>query len=336
MKRSLGLQSTGIAIAALLCGTAQGSALADGAELGWQAVPEQELAELRGGLDLGSLVASFAIQRVVRIDGQIVAQTELLISGLDRIWRGGLPDAQVLGNLANQIRIGLGDPGADAANAAIESASAGAAAAAASVAATTDAARAAAASASADAAAAAAAAAATVAAATSPSSGGASPGGAPGGAGTVTSSTQASSNRASDFGPGLSQAVAVATGGNLPQGATPVNVAVVPPGTGAAATAPPTVAAGPAAAQPSSAGAAAAAIGALPVISISVPVGPGRIVVSGIPNASTLATAIQNSVQATRIETETRISASLASLAALRSAGFAAALRQQAIDAVRR
>jgi hypothetical protein len=60
------------------------------------------------------------------------------------------------------------------------------------------------------------------------------------------------------------------------------------------------------------------------------------IVVSNIPNAAPLATAIQNSVAATRIETQTNISASLEnSLAALRSGALAAAIRQQAIQSTR-
>lgn len=237
----------------------------------WPSVPDARLQNLRGGLDLGPLMASFAIERLVRIDGQIVARTQLIITGLDRLAYGGLPDIRLVGNLANLVQIGLGnlmvdvgiEPGAPAA------------------------------------------------AAASPGSSGA------------VSATGIASGSMAQFGAGLALGVAAANAdlpspspapSGTPAGAAPATAPPAAPATAAAAAAPPSGS------------------------SITVPVGnTGQvIVISAIPDASTLATSIQNSVQATRIETQTSIDATLGSLAALRSVNFAASLRQQAIDSVRR
>lgn len=252
------------------------------------AVPDDQLESMRGGLDLGSMIGRFAIERIVRVDGQTVARTQLILERLDGLSRGQMPDARLIGNLANLVQVGQGNQATTAPESSVQ---------------------------------------------TSPPSGQGQP---------VSSGTVSTPNTASgmgnDWGSMLAQAVALATGdeSNRP---TPVNVGSVPSGNTAA----PSNASPPPAAH----GAGATTAGGIPVVqpvapvavptlSITIPVGSGRsVVVSGIPNGPALATSIQNSVQATRIETETRIDAALSSLSALRSLNFAAQLRQQAIDAAR-
>lgn len=257
----------GTLIAAMLSSSATAAIEADAGSIEhWKSVPDEQLGNLRGGLDLGLLMASFAIERLVRIDGQIVARTQLIVSGLDRLAHGGLPDIRLVGNLANLVQIGLGNLMVDVG---IEPAA---------------------------------------------------PAASPGSSGAVSATGIASGSMA-QFGAGLALGVAAANG-DLPSPAQS--------GTPASAAAPP---AASAAAAP-----ATAAVAAPSGSSITVPVGnTGQvIVISAIPDASTLATSIQNSAQATRIETQTSIDATLGSLAALRSVNFAASLRQQAIDSVRR
>ncbi len=70
----------------------------------WEIVPEDSLRELRGGIDLGNLVGSFAIQRVVQIDGVIVARMQIVISNLDRLGSGGMPTVSVTGPLAQLVQ----------------------------------------------------------------------------------------------------------------------------------------------------------------------------------------------------------------------------------------
>src|ERR1700676_5414137 len=70
------------------------------AEEPWEIVPEDSLRDLRGGMDLGDLVGSFAIQRVVEIDGVVVARMQLVISNLDRLAKGGMPTITVTGPMA--------------------------------------------------------------------------------------------------------------------------------------------------------------------------------------------------------------------------------------------
>jgi hypothetical protein len=55
-----------------------------------------------------------------------------------------------------------------------------------------------------------------------------------------------------------------------------------------------------------------------------------------IPNGAAMGLAIQNSLNNQQISTRTQIDATLSSLSALQSGQFAAALRQQAIESVRR
>src|ERR1700724_1784322 len=70
----------------------------------WEVVPDETLAALRGGIDLGELVANFAIQRVVEIDGVVVARMQIVISNLDRLSSGGMPTISVSGPLAQIVQ----------------------------------------------------------------------------------------------------------------------------------------------------------------------------------------------------------------------------------------
>lgn len=257
-----------VLVAALLTGPAQAASDSNAASIDrWVAVPDSELARLRGGIDLGSAIAHFAIERLVRIDGVVVARTQLVITGLERLASGVLPDIHLAGNLANLVQVGPGNALADLV--------------------------------------------------------GIDPAAAPASGATGTASgTNLASGSMARFGDALARGVQTATGSASGAGAPAAVPATAPPA--GAATAPPAVPA---------AGAAASV-----ARSITVPVGnTGQvIVVTAIPDASTLSTSIQNSVQATRIETQTSIDATLNSLSALRSADFAASLRQQAIDSIRR
>ena len=69
-----------------------------------EVVPDETLAALRGGIDLGEMVASFAIQRVVEIDGVVVARMQIVISNLDRLNSGGMPTISVSGPMAQIVQ----------------------------------------------------------------------------------------------------------------------------------------------------------------------------------------------------------------------------------------
>jgi hypothetical protein len=282
-------------VAAIVLPSTPMAASSDAADvLARATVPEQQLEPMRGGLDLGTMIGRFAIERIVRIDGEVVARTQLLVDRLDAVSRGQLPDARLIGNLANLVQIGEGNR-----------------------------------------------------ASTAPQSSATSSQSQPPTSSGTVSTPNVASGLSTEWGTALAQAVAIANGdqSNRP---VPVDVGAVPSAGAGSAPSAATNAATPAAAQGSAGGAtagtAAATAGGIPVvapvaiptISITIPVGNGSIVVSGIPNGPALATSIQNSAQATRIETETRIEAALSSLSALRSMNFAAALRQQAVDAARR
>src|SRR3984893_7345794 len=90
-------------IALVLAPVAAPLALAVAAEP-WEIVPEDSLRDLRGGMDFGDLVASFAIQRVVEIDGVGVARMQLVISNLDRLAKGGMPTITVTGPIAEIVQ----------------------------------------------------------------------------------------------------------------------------------------------------------------------------------------------------------------------------------------
>lgn len=90
--------------AAFLASTAEAS-IATPSEPYWQVVPGEQLADYRGGVDLGSLVANFAIQRVVEVDGVVVARMQIVISNLDNLGNGGTPTVTVSGPVAQLVQI---------------------------------------------------------------------------------------------------------------------------------------------------------------------------------------------------------------------------------------
>lgn len=294
--------TAGTLLATLMSAAACAHASQPAAVDSWPVVADADLAQMRGGLDLGTLVANFAIERLVRVNGELVVRTLLVMTDLGRLSVGMLPNVQIAGDLANLIRIGPGNTLAGNVAAAASDAAAQALAAAGLAAGS----------------------------AATPATSGTS---------ALTSTTNIASGLQAGYGDGLARAVAVATGEDASL-RPPAPVSVPAAGTsGAPATAggsASTLASAPAATAPAG-GVPAAAV--LPSnMSLTIPIGSSGqvIVVSRLPDANALATSIQNSVQATRIQAETNISVALNSLQALRSSAFADALRQQAIDAARR
>src|ERR1700678_2288559 len=95
----------------------------------WTVVPEETLRDMRGGIDLGALVANFAIMRVVEVDGVVVARMQIVISNLDRLGNGGMPTISLSGPSAELVQMmnAAGNPGA-ATGAALNTPASGAAA----------------------------------------------------------------------------------------------------------------------------------------------------------------------------------------------------------------
>jgi hypothetical protein len=286
---------------------------AERAEASWVIVPDAELARLHGGFDFGqgNLVAYFAIARTVEVNGQVVAQMQLVISNLGNLASGGQPQISVTGSLAQLIQVlnsrqgasTSGAPGVPAVAALpLLTAPAGATPVASP----------------------------TVAAASSP-----------GVTGGTVSSPDVQSGSTAQFGSALSGAVAAANGalaggggGTAPASAAPAA------GSAGARTAPlsaqvsPTVQAGPVASVSPAlpAPAAPAAVAAASPQVTSAP-GPGGvvpvIVISNLPNATAIATAVQNDVQATTVQTQTTITATLGSLPVANAMSLAAAIQSQ-------
>lgn len=233
-----------------------GAAVAD--EFAADVVPEETLRDMRGGMDLGGLVGYFAIDRVVQVDGEVVAKMQIVVTNLDRLSTGGMPTISVSGPLAELVQVmdGVGVPAASPASAENPAASEAEAA------------------------------------------------------------------------PELAQASS-----SLPEprsGVEPRSGLASASSRGAASGAPPpatAVATGVAAAAQS------AALAANPSADISkiIPVGnlDQYVVVSNLPNAAALTTAIQNSVNGTKIQTETSITVSLNSLTALNGLALANSIQQQ-------
>jgi hypothetical protein len=94
-----------LAVSSLLCGGAAIASTERQAEPYWQIVPEQQLDQYRGGVDLGPLVASFAIQRTIEVDGVVVASMQIVISHLDNLGNGGAPTVSISGPVAALVQI---------------------------------------------------------------------------------------------------------------------------------------------------------------------------------------------------------------------------------------
>ncbi len=239
-------------------------------------VPEENLKDLRGGMDMNGLVGYFAIDRVVEVDGEVVAKMQIVVTNLNKLASGGMPTISVSGPVAELVQVMSG--GTLAANLAAAQPKEAAAL-------TT----------------------AAPAAAVAPAS--------PDESSVVHSGGSAST----------APATVAATGASAPgqaTGAAPslqANVQVVPQ----ASSGPP--APSSAATQQSSGTNANAGITRV------VPIGStGQyVVISNLPNASSLATVVQNEVRGTMIQTQTTITASLNSLTALNGLALASAIQQQ-------
>jgi hypothetical protein len=256
----------------------------------WQTVPDETLRDLRGGLDLGPLIGNFAIQRVVEVDGQVVARMQIVIANLNRLGQGGMPTVTISGPLAELVQVF--SPSA----ASMFVAPATPAAASAQTPSPPS----------------------TVATNNGPHIGSTS-----GNSGTV-SATGTKTGSLAQFGAGLSQAVAAANGalgGNAP---APANSSAAPATASSTSAAP---------LAPSTASTAALASATNPAgnSTRTIPVGnTGQVIlVSNIPNATAITSEVQNSVQATRVQTMTTITATLNSLQLLSAAAIANAVRQQ-------
>ena len=74
-------------------------------------VPEENLKDLRGGMDMNGLVGYFAIDRVVEVDGEVVAKMQIVVTNLDRLASGGMPTISVSGPVAELVQVMSGGAG---------------------------------------------------------------------------------------------------------------------------------------------------------------------------------------------------------------------------------
>lgn len=311
------------------------NALASGVpDESWQIVPEETLSDLRGGLDLGPLIGSFAIQRVVEVNGEVVARMQIVISNLNRLGQGGMPTIAISGPLAELVQVF--NPAGVSASASLPTNSS-------STVRTTPTSSVAPASPPANSAATPATASTNNPAPQSSTRAGSSPGSAAtvatnngphigstsGNTGT-TSATGTQTGSTAQFGAAISQAVAAANGATSANAAAPAAAAPSAARASASQTSTAPVASTTAAAAASTAAAASAANPAQSFTQ-TIPVGNtgNVIVVSNIPNATAISSEVQNSVQATRVQTLTTITATLNSLQLLNAAAIANAVRQQ-------
>lgn len=305
----------------------------------WQVVPSQQLGSYRGGMDLGPLVASFAIQRLVEVDGVVVARMQIVISNLDNLGNGGVPTVTVTGPVAELVQIMNSAGVAAAARAAQNLTSKGEPA--------------------------------GLASDTSPALGSSAAGSglvtngsntpgrvSSGGNGGTVSNAGTQSGSSPQFGNAITTAVTVASNplSSAPgSSGTAVGSGSTAPNGGASSSA-----GGTPASLPSAAGAAAgssqsAAAGSgvvapgTPVIVLPATLGPasgsgsslaasktvalgntGQVaVLSNLPNAMAMTTAVQNDVRAAVIQTQTTISATLNSLGSLNALNLANQIKQQ-------
>lgn len=330
------------------------------AEEPWEVVPEDSLRDLRGGMDLGDLVANFAIQRVVEIDGVVVARMQLVISNLDRLANGGMPTITVTGPMAEIVQFmkTAGNVSVAGTNVNVPSNVASLPAASGSqTGPSVPAAPVAAVSAAQSTAAAAARAAASTAASVAPTVASS------GNAGTV-SATGTQSGSMTQMGSALANAVTAAANATaLPSPSTSGAAATASPSTASSvANTPASVANTPvsvantpariASTTTSAANAAATAVSnthlqasatpqanAQPVSTSAAPANSTRIipvgttgqavVLSNLPNAAALTTAVQNEVHAATIQTQTTISATINSIPSLNAISLGNSIRAQ-------
>jgi hypothetical protein len=256
----------------------------------WEIVPEDSLRDLRGGMDMGDLVASFAIERVVEINGMVVARMQLVISNLDRLAKGGMPTITVTGPMAEIVQFmkTAGNVSVAGKNGSIP-ASVPSPPAAPPAAAGAGAAVSAAASAGP-----------TVASS--------------GNSGTV-SATGTQSGSMTQMGSALTHAITAASNATSQPPASASGVTAI--GSPSAASS----LASTASAQPASTSAAST--------TMTIPVGTTgqAVVLSNLPNAAALTTAVQNEVHAATIQTQTTISATINSMPALNAISLSNSIR---------
>jgi hypothetical protein len=314
------------------------------AEEPWEIVPEDNLRDLRGGMDFGDLVASFAIQRVVEIDGVVVARMQLVISNLDRLANGGMPTITITGPIAEIVQFmqTAGNVSVAGNNAGIPSSVASLAATDYQTGPSMPAPPAASAAAARSTAAAGAGATATAAAPATPT--------ASGNSGTV-SATGTQSGSMAQMGSAVANAVTAAANATSQPASTSGATATASPSTGSLTNTPVNTAAtssaanAPAIAAPNThlqasaaspvtqpVSAQAASTSALQASTTkTIPVGTtGQVVVlSNLPNATALTTAIQNQVHAATIQTQTTISATINSMPSLNAISLGNSIRAQ-------
>jgi hypothetical protein len=282
---------------------------ADGAGSLWstrKALTDERLDAMRGGFEgANGLQISFGIERAIYVNGELVAVTRLVINDLSKLLSGGPVSAQALANAFTVVQNGPGNMVAS------ESGNIS----------TTPAQPAAVPVAAASSAAQAAQTATTILASPAPSS--------------VAPAQSAASNTTA------SPPVTAAKSGSAVTSAAPVAApttpasSVVNPSTASSGA---TGATGASVSAPTPVAAAANSTGASPVqtsTGLTVQVNAaGQTLV--LPNASSIVTAVQNSLNNQIIQTRTTIDATLNSLSVLRSSAFADSLRQQALAPGRR
>lgn len=267
---------------------------------GLDVVPEASLKDMRGGVDLGNLVGYFAIDRVVQVDGQVVAKMQIVVSNLDKLGTGQMPTVSVSGPLSELVQV-MNGPAGSGGTAGVPAA---VVAAAKSLVATQQSSAAA---------------------------------GNTGAAGASSAASTAGVNGSSGSAGSASAAPAAAS--QSPGGTFTVNVGggtTVIPATGSASTVATNAqgAAGSASASTTSAGGGGggsgqSAVNAAETINKVIPIGNSGqyVVVSNLPSSAGLATAIQNEVRGTMVQVQTTITAQLNSLTLLNSTALANAIR---------
>jgi hypothetical protein len=262
---------------------------------GLDVVPEDNLKDMRGGVDLGNLVGYFAIDRVVEVDGQVVAKMQIVVSNLDKLGTGQMPTVSVSGPLSELVQVMNGPAGSGG----TEGVPAAVVAAAKSLAAT--------------------------------QSNQSSVAGS--GSASTTAGVNGSSGSAGGAASTASQAAAGTFTVNVGTGTTVIpttgGASTVTSNASNASSA--QGAAGSASAGTTSAGGGSGAQSTANAETINkiIPIGSSGqyVVVSNLPSSAGLATAIQNEVRGTMVQVQTTITAQLNSLTLLNSTALANALR---------
>lgn len=233
---------------------------------GLASVPDDRLEGLRGGFENSQgMQFSFAIERAIVVNGELIASTRLVLSDLPQLLAGGAASAQFLTSARSIVQNGQGNT--------IVPAPAGIPA-------------------------------------------------LPGTASPVAGTPAAA--------PAAVQAASEAAGPTPPAPAASAPVAAAPLAAAQPSNAGPAPAAQAASAAPPQAAPAASPIGPL---FVQMNAGGQTVIV---PNASAIVTAVQNTVNDQVIQARTTIDAALSSISALRTNALTQAVRQQALDSVRR